>query len=369
MVCKFTLNSPDTSPKEIDMSVMRVQIRSIMSAALFAAFTVCTCIPSAQAAVTPTVIQRWALGGEGGWDYLTLDRAGARLFISRGTRVDVVDTASGKLLGSIPDTNGVHGIALAEDLKRGYTSNGKGDSVTEFDLDTLKVIKEAPVPGHNPDAILYEPTGKHVFTFNGRSKDVTILDAMTLNVVGRLPVPDKPEFAVDDGAGRIFVNIESDPGQIVVIDGKKLAVIDTWALPGCSSPSGLAIDQAKRRLFSVCDGSVMAVTDAATGKQVTKVKIGEGPDAAAFDPERGMVFSSNGEGTLTVIKASADRYVPVASVPTMRGARTMALDPKHGRIYLVSAEFDPAPAPTAENPHPRPVPKPGTFTVLVVGNL
>jgi YVTN family beta-propeller protein len=337
------------------MSFMRIQVRPAIGIALFTALTMSAPFEGARAGSTPTVLQRWTLGGDGGWDYLTLDRSGMRLFISHSNRIDVV-------------TNGVHGIALAEDLKRGYTSNGKADSVTEFDLDTLKVIKEAPIPGHNPDAILYEPIGKHVFTFNGRSKDVTILDAGTLAVVGRLPVPDKPEFAVDDGAGRIFVNIESEPGQMVVIDSRKLAVIDTWPLPGCASPSGLAIDKALHRLFSVCDGNVMAVTDAATGKQVAKVKVGEGPDAAAFDSQRGLVFSSNGDGTLSVIRqVSADRYTLAASVPTMNGARTMALDPANAHVYLVSAEFGPAPAATAETPRPRPVPKPGTFTILVVG--
>jgi DNA-binding beta-propeller fold protein YncE len=350
------------------MSFMRVQARPAIGIALFAAVTGSALFAGARADSSPAVEQRWTLGGDGGWDYLTLDRSGKRLFISRGNRVEVVDTAGGKLLGTIPNTNGVHGIALAEDRKRGYTSNGKADSVTEFDSDTLKVIKEVPIAAHNPDAILYEPAGNHVFTFDGRSKDVTILDADTLAVVSRLAVPDKPEFAVDDGAGRIFVNIESDPGQMVVIDSRKLAVIATWPLPGCASPSGLAIDRTLHRLFSVCDGKVMAVTDAATGKQVAKVEIGEGPDAAAFDSHAGLVFSSNGEGTLSIIRQlSADRYTLAATVPTMKGARTMALDPANGHVYLVSAEFGPAPAASAETPRPRPVPKPGTFTVVVVG--
>jgi YVTN family beta-propeller protein len=268
----------------------------------------------------------------------------------------------------IPDTKGVHGIALADDLKRGYTSNGKGDSVTVFDLDTLKVIKEVPVSGHNPDAILYDPALKHVFTFNGRSKDVTVLDASSLTVVATLPVPDRPEFAVDDGAGQIFANIESEAGQMIVIDSRKLTVKATWPLPGCASPSGLALDKVYRRLFSVCDAGVMAVTDADSGKQIAKVKIGEGPDAAAFDANHGLAFSSNGEGTLTVVhQDSANRYTVAQSVKTQRGARTMALDPASGRVYLVTADFGPAPAATAEQPHPRPAPIPDSFSVLVVG--
>jgi YVTN family beta-propeller protein len=325
----------------------------------------------AAAAATPAqdwaVVQRWKLGGVGGWDYMTLDASGQRLFLSRADHVDVVNTESGKIIGTIPNTQGVHGIALAEESNRGYTSNGRGDSVTVFDLASLKVIKEGAVSGHNPDAILYEPTGKHVFTFNGKSKDVTVLDATSLAVVATLPVPDKPEFAVDDGAGQIFVNIESEPGQMVVIDSRHLTIKATWQLPGCASPSGLALDRVHRRLFSVCDDKVMAVTDADTGQQVTKVKIGEGPDAVAFDAKRGLTFSSNGEGTLSVVKQeSPARYTVVTSVATQPGARTMALDSAHGKVYTVSADFGPPPAATPEHPHPRPTPLPDTFTVLVV---
>jgi YVTN family beta-propeller protein len=206
-------------------------------------------IADGAAAPNMEVLQRWKLGGDGGWDYLTMDSANQRLFISRATRVDVVSIESGKLIGSIPDTQGVHGIALAPALKRGFTSNGRANSVTVFDLDTLKVIQEAKVSGRNPDAILYEPSGKHVFTFNGASKDVTVLDASSLAVIATIPVPDKPEFAAQDGRGQIFVNIESDPGQMVVIDTQKLNVKSTWPLPGCNSPSGLAIDSRHRRLI------------------------------------------------------------------------------------------------------------------------
>jgi YVTN family beta-propeller protein len=322
---------------------------------------------AAPAAQDLAVQQHWKLGGVGGWDYLTLDAAGQRLFLSRADHVDVVNTDSGKIVGTIANTQGVHGIALAEDLNRGYTSNGKADSITVFDLATLKVIKEAPVSGHNPDAILYEPTGKHVFTFNGKSKDVTVLDATTLAVVATLPVPDKPEFAADDGAGHIFVNIESEPGQMVMIDTHSLTVTATWPLPGCAAPSGLALDRVHHRLFSVCDDKVMAVTDSATGKQVAKLKVGDGPDAAAYDAQRGLVFSSNSDGTLSVIKQdSADKYTALKAVETQKGARTMALDPAHGKVYLVSAEFGPPPPATAAAPHPRPTPVPDTFTVLVV---
>jgi YVTN family beta-propeller protein len=314
------------------------------------------------------VLQRWKLGGEGGWDYLLADPAKDRVFISRGTRVDVIGSESGKLIGSIPDTQGVHGVALAKGLNRGYTSNGRANSVTVFDLDTLKVIQETKIPGRNPDAILYEPAAKHVFTFNGASKDVTVLDGSSLAVVATIPVPDKPEFAADDGHGQIFVNIESEPGQMAVIDTAKLAVKAIWPLPGCNSPSGLAIDGAHHRLFSVCDGKVMAVTDGASGRQVALVPIGEHPDAAAYDEKRGIVYSSNGEGTLSVIhQDSADRYSVAGTVPTQSGARTMALDGKTGKVYLVTADFGPAPAATAAQPRPRPALIADSFVVLVVG--
>jgi YVTN family beta-propeller protein len=353
------------------MAVTRIAVKGLARLAglgLLSGFAVGAAADMVSAPAKMTILQKWTLGGEGGWDYLTLDSSARRLFVSRATRVDVVATDSGKIVGSIPGTNGVHGIALAEDLKRGYTSNGKGDSITVFDLDSLKVIQEVKIPAHNPDAILYEPVGKHIFTFNGKSKDVTVLDAVKLTVIATLPVPDKPEFAVDDGAGRIYVNIESEPGQMAVIDSRTLKMIATWPLPGCASPSGLAIDKAAHRLFSVCDDKVMAITDASTGKQIARATVGDGPDAAAFDAARKLVFSSNGQGTLTVLKQdSADSYRVAETVSTQRGARTMALDPASGKVYLVTADFGPAPPATAEQPHPRPVPVAGTFTLLVVG--
>lgn len=308
------------------------------------------------------------IGGPGGWDYLTTDAAGSRVFISRGDHVDVYSTAPAKVTGQIPGTSGVHGVALNESHDRGYTSNGKGNSITVFELSTLKVVKEVPIAGQNPDAILYEPVADRLYTFNGKSKDVTILNATTFEMVATLPVPGKPEFAVSDAAGRVYVNIESEPGQLVVIDGKVPALKSTWPLAGCNSPTGLAIDEAHHRLFSVCDDKVMAVTDALSGKKVARVTIGEGPDAVAFDPALGLVFSSNGEGTLSIVKQDTpDRYTVAKTVATARGARTMALDTKSHRVYLVTSDFGATPAATADVPHPRPPQVPDTFTVHVVG--
>jgi len=352
----------------IELKILRPLARSVLLAGGLAA--------TAGAALTPSeprfeVQQRWDVGGnvsgnDGLWDYLTLDASGQRLFVSRWSRVDVIDTTSGSVIGAIHNTLGVHGIALAPDLKRGFTSNGKADSVTVFDLQTLAVIQEVKITGHNPDAILYEPAGNHVFTFNKTSKNISVLDASKLSVTATIPTPGWPEFAVDDGAGRIYVNIQNDPGQMLVINSRKLTSEAIWTLPGCSDPSGLAIDRTSHRLFSVCDGKVMAITDALTGKQVARVPIGDGPDAAAYDAKRRLVFSSNGDGSLTVVRQlSADRYEVEATVPTQRGARTMALDPASGKVYLVTAEFGPAPSPTPEHPHPSAAP--GKAELLSVG--
>lgn len=313
-----------------------------------------------------SIVHRWKLPGTGRWDYLTLDGSGHRLFIARETRVEVIDTNTGALLGSVTNTAGVHGVALAPALNRGFTSNGRANTVTEFDLHTLVPLRTVAVSGSNPDAILYDDARRHLFTFNGTSKNVTVLDAASLTVLATLAMPDKPEFAVLDGQGHVFVNIESDPGHMVVIDADKLAVSSVWPLPGCASPSGLALDEVGHRLFSVCDENVMAVTDSRSGKQIAHIRIGEAPDAAGYWPAKDLVFSSNGEGTLTIARAgSGDSFPVLSTLTTQKGARTMALDPSSGMVYLVTAELGPAPPATAEQPHPRPAPLPDTFTVLV----
>jgi DNA-binding beta-propeller fold protein YncE len=314
-----------------------------------------------------TVSRSFPLGGSGGWDYLALEASGARLFVGRSDHVDVVETVSGKLAGTIPNTPGVHGIAFAPALMRGFTSNGRSDTVSVFELDTLRVIQEVPVSGKNPDAILYEPRQNHIITGNAESANLSVLDAATLQVVATVALPGPPEFMATDGAGTVYVNIKTDPGKLIAVDGKSLTVKATWSLPGCASPTGLALDAVHHRLFSVCQNQAMAVTDAVSGKQVARVVIGRGPDSAAFDSDLGLVFSSNGvDGTLTVIhQESPDEYRVVATVTTQVSARTMVLDPATHKIYLAAAKLAATPPATEEQPHPRPSIVPNSFGILV----
>ncbi|HKR84009.1 MAG TPA: hypothetical protein VJS37_07515 [Terriglobales bacterium] len=313
------------------------------------------------------VIKTYKVGGEGGWDYLNIDANSRRLFISRGTHVIVLDADTGKPVGDILDTPGVHGIALAPDLGRGFTSNGREGTVTIFDLRTLKPIDKIKNVGKNPDAILFDPSTKRVFTFNGGSHDATAIEAGTGTIVGTIPLGGKPEFGVSTGAGEVFVNIE-DKSEIVALDPQNLKVKSRWSLAPCEEPSGLAIDIKNRRLFSGCDNKMMAITSADTGKVIATVPIGEHVDANAFDPDSQMAFASCGDGSLTVAhEDSPEKFHLVQNLATERGARTMTLDPKTHRIYLVTAKFGPPPAPTAAQPHPWPTVLPDTFIVLVAG--
>jgi DNA-binding beta-propeller fold protein YncE len=313
------------------------------------------------------VIKTYKLGGEGRWDYLTVDPESHHLFISRSTQVIVIDTESGKPVGDIPDTPGVHGIALANDLGRGFTSNGREGTVSIFDLKTFKLISKVQSVGDNPDAILFDPATSRVFTFNGRSHNSTAIDAASGNIVGKIELGGKPEFGVSTGQGELFVNIE-DKSELLALDPKDLKVKSRWPLAPCESPSGLAIDKKNRRLFVGCDNKMMAVVNADTGKVITTLPIGDGVDADRFDPDKKLAFASCGEGVLTVVKEdSPDKFSVVQNLKTERGARTMELDPKTHKIYLVTAKFGPSPAATAEQPHPRPSILPDTFEVLVVG--
>ena len=312
------------------------------------------------------VTKQVKLGGEGGWDYLLVDSQARRVYISRGTHVMVVDADTAAVIGDIPNTPGVHGIALVPDLNKGFISNGRENTVTIFDTKTLKEIARVPV-GKNPDAITYDPSSKRIFTFNGASHDATAIDPKTDTVVGTIPLGGKPETGVPDDKGHIYVNIE-DKSEIASIDSNKLTVEAHWDLDPGKEPSGLAIDRKHRRLFSGCGGSnTMVVMNADNGKIVASLPIGAGVDACGFDPETGYAFSSNGDGTLTVVhEDSPDKFSVVENVSTMRRARTMSLDTKTHQVYTVSAEFGAAPAPTTEQPRPRPPMVPGTFTLLIL---
>lgn len=334
---------------------------------LIAAACLCASSVKAFSPAQYQVKQKYVLGGEGGWDYLTFDPAGKRLFISRGTHVMVVDPSKGSVIGDIPDTAGVHGIALAQDLGKGFTSNGRDNTVTVFDLKTLKETAKIKIEGENPDAILYDAATKRVFTFNGRSKNATVIDAEKGTIISNIPLDGKPEFGAADGKGMVYVNIE-DKSELTSIDAKKAAVVKTWPLAPCEEPSGLAMDQKHRRLFAGCGNKMMAVVDADSGKVIATPAIGEGVDANAFDADQQLAFSSNGrDGNLTVVhEDSPDKFSVVENAPTQKFARTMALDTTNHDVYLVTAEIEEAP-PAKEGERPRRTMKPGTFTLLVVG--
>lgn len=312
------------------------------------------------------LVDTWKLGGEGGWDYLKVDSDAHRLYIARATRVMVIDTESGKPVGEISETPGVHGVALVPDIGKGFASNGREDTVSVFDLQSLKTLTKIKV-GNRPDAIWYDSASKRVFTFNAGSQDATAIDPDKAAVVGSIPLGGKPEFAASDGKGTVYVNIE-DKNQLVALDAAHLKEKQRWPLAGCDEPSGLAMDQKNRRLFVGCGNKVMPIVDADSGKIVATVPIGGGVDATAFDDQSGLAFASCGEGVLTVVREESPGKFSVAeTVNTQRGARTMALDPKTHKVFTVTAGFGPAPASTAAQPHPRPSILPDTFVVLVLG--
>ena len=306
------------------------------------------------------ILKEIKVGGEGGWDYLTVDSSARRLYVSHATHVVVIDPDAGKVVGDIPDTPGVHGIEVVQALNRGFVSNGRGNNVTIFDLKTLKTISQVST-GQNPDAIRYEAKSGRVFTMNGRSNDATAIDAKTGMVVGTLPMGGKPEFAVADDRGHIYTNIE-DTSEIVEIDAAKATATKRYSLKPCEGPSGLAMDLKKRRLFSVCGNKLMAISDPDAGKVVTTLPIGQGPDGAAFDPASGYAFSSNGDGTLTIVQETGGKWEVLDNVATQRGARTITIDPKTHNLYLSVA--DPVPAEPGQRGRGF---LPDSFKVLVVG--
>jgi DNA-binding beta-propeller fold protein YncE len=308
------------------------------------------------------VIRHIPIGGAGGWDYITVDAAARRIYQSHSDRVVIVDADKGTVIGTIMNTPGVHGVAVAPELNRGFVSDGRSDSVTVFDLKTLATVAEWKTTGPNPDSILYEPGTKRLFTFNGRGKNVTVFDAGTGAVAGTIDVGGKPEFAVADGS-RVYVNIE-DTSEIAIIDAKKLAIEKRAPLAPCEEPSGLAIDRKHHRLFSVCGNEKMAVTDTSSLKVITTVPIGKGTDGAAFDDASGRAFSANGaDGTMTVVREKTpDSFEVEETVPTARGARTIAIDSKTHHLFLPTAQF----GPPVEGQRRPPIIE-GTFELLEVG--
>ena len=311
-----------------------------------------------------TVVDTLKVGEEGGWDYLNVDGEGGRIYLPRSTRVMVLDLA-GKVKGVIPDTVGVHGVAIDRQLDRGWTSNGRASTVTVFKLSTLEVLQVIPTTGENPDAIVFEPKTQQVFTFNGKGKNATVIDAKTGQVVATIAMGGKPEFAVCDGQGRVFVNNE-DTSEINVIDAGKLKLVAKWPIKALEEPSGLAMDVAQHLLFSVGGNKLMAVVDASTGKVLKTLPIGAGTDGVAFDPGTHCAYASNGEGTVTVVhEDSKGKFSVTATVPTHRGARTIAVDTRTHRLYLPTAEYEPLAAEAKAGQRPALVP--GSFHLVVLG--
>ncbi len=334
--------------------------------ATFAAVLAMSIAGAAQTTSGYHIAKTFEIGGDGGWDYVNIDATSNRLYIARATRVMVVDVESGKLVGELPGTKGIHGVALVNKLGRGVTSNGKDNSATIFDLKTLKPIASVKT-GEKPDAILYDKSSGYVLTFNGGSNSATVIDVEKAEAVATIVLPGRPETGVSDGEGKIFLNLE-DIAHIVEIDIKSDKVVNDWKLEGCEGPTGLAMDKKNRLLFSGCHNQVMPILNADSGKQLATLPIGQGVDAVAFDPETQLAFSSNGEGTLTVVhEDSPDKFSVVENVQTQPGAKTMSLDPNSHNIYLVSAKYEPAPPATADAPRPKRKMIPDSFFVLVMG--
>jgi YVTN family beta-propeller protein len=312
-------------------------------------------------------IASYTLGGDGGWDYLTLDTAGHRLFVSRGDRVMVIDESSGKLLSEITGLHRTHGIAFDYGAKHGFITASGDSSVTMFDLGTLKVLGTVKA-GAGADALIFDSGSGHAFSFNGGGNSATVIDGHTGKSIATIPLGGRPEFAASDGTGKVFANLE-DSSAMVEIDTKTNRVTRRWPLAPCESPSGLAIDVAHHRLFSGCENEMMAVSDYDAGKVIATVPIGKGVDANRFDPGTGLAFSSNGEGSITVVhEDSPGKFSVVQTVNTARGARTMELDPASHQLFTVTARFGPAPEQaTTENPRRRPPILPNSFVLLVFG--
>jgi DNA-binding beta-propeller fold protein YncE len=340
------------------MKLARVLALSALSLALSA---------GAVTAQTPSyrVTHTYTLGGDGGWDYLTVDTAGNRLFIGRQDRVMVVNLETGALLDTIPGLHRAHGVAFDYATGHGFATSGQDSTVTMFDLKTLRVLGRT-VAAEDDDGILFDPVTGHIFTMNGDPGTASVLDGATGRLLGSVALGGKPEFGVSGDNGMVYVNLE-DKSEIAEVDARAMRVVRHWSLAPCEGPSGLAIDVAHLRLFSGCRSGVMAISDARAGKLITTVPIGRGVDACRFDAGTGLAFASNGDGTLTVIReVSPDSFVVAQTVTTKRGARTMGLDPRTHRLYTVSADFGPEPPRTPGQRFRRPSILPGTFALLVL---
>lgn len=311
------------------------------------------------------IVNKIHVEGEGGWDYLNVDEVNGRIFVSHAAVAQAIDISSGKLAGTIPDTKGIHGIAIANDLNKGFTSNGRDSSVTIFNLKTIEVIAKITVTGQNPDAILYDPFSQKVFTCNGRSNNSTVIDAKTNKVIATIPLDGRPEFSATDGKGKVFINIE-DKSLIDVINSVTLKVEQHWSIAPGEEPSGLAIDNQSHLLFSVCGNKLMVVINAETGKVITTLPIGDRCDGVAFDPEKKRAYSSNGEGSITVVQEeNPDSFRVLETVATQMGARTIAINKTTHHLYLTTAEYESAPSATNR----RPPLKPGSFVILDIETL
>ena len=304
--------------------------------------------------------------GNDGWDYLTVDDVAQHLFVSHGNMVNIIDLKSDKTIATIPDTKGVHGIAVANDLNKAFISNGKDNSITVINLKTFQLIEKVKIAGVKPDAILYDQFSRKVFVYNAESNDATVLDANTNKILKTIPLGGKPEFSVTNTKGLIYVNIE-DKNEIKTINASTLKVVNTWNIAPGEEPSGLAIDLVTNRLFSVCGNNLMIIVNAINGKIIKTLPIGSGCDGVVFDPKKNLIFSSNGEGTITVVKeGNANTFSVLETVKTQKGARTIALNKTTNQLYLSTAGFGAKPEPTAENPKPRAGILPNSFVVLVV---
>ena len=319
---------------------------------------------NAQSGSKYKINDRIHLDGDAGWDYLSVDAITNKLYVSHGNMVQIVDLNTNKIAGTIPDTKGVHGIAIASDLNKGFISDGRDSAVTIFDLTTMKTIEKIKVTGRNPDAILYDPFSHKVFAYNGGSSNATVIDAKNNKVIETIALKGKPEFSVSDNKGLVYVNIE-DKNLIAVINSNTLKVEKYFSVSPGDEPSGLALDNVNHRLFAVCGNKMMMVLNAEIGDVLANLTIGDRVDGVAFDTDLKRAYSSNGDGTMTVVKQeSKDKYVVMENTETQRGARTIAVNSKTHHIYLPCADFGPAPSATSDNPHPRPTPKPNSFTIL-----